>query len=148
MGCIVAARGSFKFWHKFGLIESIILIYVASPFVTSSMNNDAIMVGDTVLPGVGNYDAFSAALAQLISILPLIIGRSLFRTSETNVAIFRALVLSGLVYSLPLLFEIRMSPQLHEWIYGLKPSQFLQGLRGGGYRPMAFLGHGLTASLL
>ncbi|WP_074816684.1 MULTISPECIES: hypothetical protein [Bradyrhizobium] len=147
IGCIFASPSSFRIWRKFGLVECLVVIYVLSPFITSSLNNDPIVVGDKVLPGVGNYDAVSASLSQLISILPLLIGRQLFRQAETTTLIFRALVVSGLLYSVPLLFEIRMSPQLHAWIYGIRPSEFLQGIRGGGYRPMAFLGHGLIASL-
>jgi len=29
------------------------------------------------------------------------------------------LVVAGLIYSLPMLFEVRMSPQFHYWIYGI-----------------------------
>ncbi|ANW00420.1 hypothetical protein [Bradyrhizobium icense] len=146
IGCLVASQGSFRIWRKFGFVEFLICLYIASPFITSSMNNDPIVVGNKFLPGVGSYDAFSASLAQLISIFPLLIGRELFRTPESSNLIFRALVIAGLAYSLPLLFEIRMSPQLHAWIYGIRPSEFLQGVRGGGYRPMVFLGHGLIAA--
>jgi hypothetical protein len=35
---------------------------------------------------------------------------------------------------------------LHLWIYGYSPSDFIQGVRDGGYRPMAFMGHGLTTA--
>ena len=40
--------------------------------------------------------------------------------------ILRVLIIAGLVYSVPMLFEIRLSPQLHNWIYGYYPSQFVQ----------------------
>jgi hypothetical protein len=59
----------------------------------------------------------------------------------------RILVVAGLVYSLPMLFEIRMSPQLHYWFYGYQPSEFVQLMRDGGFRPMVFMGHGLLAAL-
>ncbi|RZV98260.1 MAG: hypothetical protein EX266_17695 [Rhodobacteraceae bacterium] len=36
-----------------------------------------------------------------------------------------------------------MSPQLNNWIYGYFPHSWLQHLRGGGYRPIVFLNHGL-----
>jgi hypothetical protein len=45
-----------------------------------------------------------------------------------------------------MLFELRMSPQLHRWFYGYHPHEFLQQMRDGGYRPMVFTGHGLIAA--
>src|SRR5262245_48390624 len=42
-----------------------------------------------------------------------------------------------------MLFEVRMSPQLHAWIYGYFPHSFGQQLRDGGFRPVVFIGHGL-----
>src|SRR5690242_14326144 len=39
-----------------------------------------------------------------------------------------------------------MSPQLHYQVYGYLPSSFAQEVRDGGYRPMAFMGHGLLAA--
>src|ERR1019366_4313843 len=55
-------------------------------------------------------------------------------------------VVAGLIYSLPMLLEIRISPQLHLWVYGYSPSDFIQEMRDGGYRPMVFMGHGLAAA--
>ena len=56
------------------------------------------------------------------------------------------LIVAGLVYSLPMLFEVRMSPQLHTWIYGYFPHSFAQQMREGGFRPVVFLGHGLLVA--
>ena len=56
----------------------LIFFYVVGPVFTSAFNNDAIVSGDHVLPGVGNYDAISAILSQSIFFLPFIIGRRIF----------------------------------------------------------------------
>jgi O-antigen ligase len=53
----------------------------------------------------------------------------------------------GLVYSLLILVEVRLSPQLHRWIYGYHQHTFSQSVRWGGYRPMVFMRHGLNVSL-
>jgi hypothetical protein len=45
-----------------------------------------------------------------------------------------------------MLFEMRFSPQFHSWVYGYSPTDFIQQVRDGGYRPMVFMGHGLTAA--
>jgi hypothetical protein len=46
-----------------------------------------------------------------------------------------------------MLFEVRMSPQLHSWVYGYFPHSFAQQVRAGGFRPVVFLGHGLEVAL-
>src|SRR5262249_23304222 len=37
-------------------------------------------------------------------------------------------------------------PQLNRWIYGYHQAQFLQAIRGGSYRPMVFMRHGLNVA--
>ncbi|HHB80287.1 MAG TPA: hypothetical protein ENK83_00855 [Aliiroseovarius sp.] len=60
--------------------------------------------------------------------------------------LFKALMVAGLVYSLPMLLEIRLSPQLNLWIYGYFQHNFIQMMREGGFRPIVFLYHGLWAA--
>jgi hypothetical protein len=132
---------------KFGLIEVIALIYVAGPVVTSVLNGDPIYVGDITLPGVGVYDGLSALLSQSIILIPFFVGRRLLGSSFANKELLFTLVVAGLGYSIPLLFEIRFSPQLHYWIYGYYSSNFIQEMReGGGFRPVVFMGHGLATA--
>lgn len=109
-------------------------------------NSDPIRIGITYLPGVGAYDALSASVAQFIYIIPFFLARQFMRRPEDNGAILRSLVVAGVMYSLPMLFEIRMSSQLNLWIYGYYPSDFIQEMRDGGFRPMVFLGHGLLVA--
>ena len=42
------------------------------------------------------------------------------------------------------LFEIKMSPQLHQLVYGYHQHGFDQTIRLGGFRPMVFMQHGLA----
>src|SRR5262249_33639153 len=99
------------------------------------------------LPPETQYDAFSDAMATFIFLLPFFLGRQLLRNSADNEQILRVLVIAGLFYSLPMLLEIRMSPQLHTWVYGYFPQGgFHQQARDGGYRPAVFLGHGLIVA--
>jgi len=53
-----------------------------------------------------------------------------------------------LLYSLPMLWELRFSPQLNRIVYGFQQSDFLNAVRWGGYRPMVFLDQGLELALL
>ena len=50
---------------------------------------------------------------------------------------------AGLAYSVPMLIEVVMSPQMNVWVYGFFQHDFWQTVRYGGYRPVVFLPHGL-----
>src|SRR5262249_39052253 len=116
------------------------------PFITAELNGDPIVLADRTLPAETHYDALSAVVAQLIFLLPFFLGRHLLRGSADNEEVLRTLVVAGLLYSVPMLFEVRMSPQLHTWIYGYFPHQFAQQMREGGFRPVVFMGHGLIVA--
>ena len=98
--------------------------------------------------GLGWYDGASSALAQTISWgLPYFIGRLYFRNLEDLRELAVALFIGGLIYVPLCLFEIRMSPQLHTWIYGYHQHDFAQAKRFGGFRPTVFMQHGLMVGM-
>ena len=125
IGCALFAGRLPKLFRGLGLVELLIVFLLIGPFITSMLNTDSIRIGQTTLPGVGPYDALSAAVTQFIFILPFFLGRQFLRRPEDNVDVLRVMVIAGLAYSLPMLFEVRMSPQLHAWIYGYFPSAVL-----------------------
>ena len=124
-GCFFFARRPLRFWNGFGLAEVFLLIFLIGPFVTSELNNDPVVSGAVLSPGVGSYDGLSAIVGQFLFVLPFFLGRQLLRNSADIEEILRTLVIAGLLYSLPMLFEIRMSPQLHHWLYGYGPFGFV-----------------------
>ena len=146
-GCILLAPKAKRLGSAaFGLAGFLAAIYVLSPVVTSLLNNDSVMIGSRFLPGVGLYDGVSALLSQLILLFPFFIGRHFFREAEDIETILRALALAGLIFTLPMLFEVRMSPQLSSWIYGYFPSSYAVEMRYDGYRPVVFMSNGLVAA--
>lgn len=146
VGCLLVARQPLRVRYGFGAPELLLLTLLVGPFVTSQLNTDQIVIGGHVLPGVGSYDALSAVVGQFLFLIPFFLGRQFLRAAPANADILRVLVVAGAVYSLPMLFEIRMSPQLHTWIYGYFPHSFVQQIRDGGFRPVVFLGHGLLVA--
>ena len=63
------------------------------------------------------------------------------------VLLSQAFVASMLMYSVPMLAEERLSPQLHNWVYGYSPFSFIEHVRWNGYRPVVFLPQGLQLAL-
>jgi hypothetical protein len=145
-GCMFIQRRRFQLWNQFGLVEVLILMYLVGPLISAELNGDTMVMGDLVLPGVGLYDGLSAVEAAFIFAIPFFIGRYFLRGSSDGAEIMHTLVVAGLIYSIPILFEIGFSPQLHFWIYGQYSHDPVQALRGGGYRPLVFMGNGLLAS--
>jgi hypothetical protein len=146
VGCFMLVPRRGRSGSVFGLVEILALMFIVGPVITSSFNNDTIVIGDRILPGVGVYDGVSALLGQLVMFLPFVVGRRVFRESSGAELVVRCLVLAGLFYSLPMLLEIRLSPQLSNWIYGFFPSGFGSEMRYGGFRPVVFMKNGLTAA--
>lgn len=144
IGCAIYARPWPKFFRGFGLAEVLILLILFGPFVTSMLNTDAIRIGATVLPGVGAYDGGSIVVNGFINILPFFFGRQFLRSAEDNAQVLRVMVIAGLAYSLLVLLEIRMSPQVHPWIYGYLPDSF--EFRDDTFRPRVFFSNGLGLS--
>ena len=130
------------------LAKLLAVVFLAGPVATVLTNRDSFHVGGGVfLAGQSLYDAASFTLGHAVLLIPFLLGRRYLGDPQGNAALLNAMVLSGLLYSLPMLFEVRMSPQLHTWIYGFFPHSFLQQMRFGGFRPVVFLSHGLVAAL-
>jgi hypothetical protein len=146
VGCVVAAGYPIRFWNRLGLAEILLFMSLIGPFITSELNSDPIVAGLVLLPGMSHYDALSTTAGEFIILIPFFLGRQLLRGSTDNVEILRVLTIAGLIYTIPILFEIRISPQLHTWFYGYFPHDFSQQMREGGFRAVVFLGHGLLVA--
>jgi hypothetical protein len=99
--------------------------------------------------GLGLYDGASAAVTRTIVWgLPYFLGRTYLRGFAGLRSVATGLFTAGLCYVPLCLFEIRMSPQLHRWVYGEHQHGFEQTVRmGGTFRPMVFMEHGLMLGL-
>lgn len=127
------------------LIGKILIpLFIFSPIATVISNGDPIAVAMGVtLPGLRLYDLLSICMAQAITLIPFVMARSILGDENGMRAILKALVAAGLIYSLPMLYEARMSPQLNTMIYGYFQHEFAQAIRFGGFRPFVFMPHGL-----
>ena len=121
---------------RFHWIDVPIVVFCISPFFTSLAN------------GLGAYDGVSAMTAQTIRWgIPYMIGRAYFTDARGIRELAVGLFIAGLVYVPLCLYEIRMSPQLHNMLYGYHQFGFVDTHRLGGYRPAVFLSNGLELGM-
>lgn len=124
----------FQRFRQFRLhwIDSPMVVWCLCPGLSSLAN------------GLGPYDALSAILTQTVTWgLPYFLGRLYLGNLKGLQQLAIAIVWGGLVYIPLCLIEIRLSPQLHMWLYGFYPQSFDQAFRYGGFRPIIFMQHGL-----
>lgn len=101
-------------------------------------------VASSVVNGLGVYDGLSESLDQIILWgIPYFLGRIYFTDWKHLKDLAVAIIISGVVYAPLVLFEMRMSPQLHNVVYGFLQHRFDQTFRFGLWRPMVFMQHGL-----
>lgn len=127
--------------------RTFLFMLIAGAFFTVITNTDPLSYGRTYLPGLRLYDAFATILAFLMVLLPFLLARKFLAHPDHNRTLIAAFVYAGLFYSLLALYEVRMSPQLSNNIYGIFPHGWSQHIRADGFRPIVFLQHGLWVSI-
>ena len=146
-GCIFIKRIKISLIPRSGIERWLVLLLIVMPVITVLNNSEPIYGATGFLAGLTLHDAVSLITNQYLTIVPFILGLQLIKTHEDQLLIFKLLVIAGLAYSLLILFEIRISPQLHTWVYGFFPHNFGQQFRFGGFRAVVFMGHGLIVAM-
>jgi hypothetical protein len=129
------------------LIYSLAFLFVVSPIFTTLSNSYELQIGNRSLPGFYPLDGVKTALRNLITLAPFFIGMRFLSSEKSRALLLTSLPIAALFYSLPMLLEIRLSPQLQRWVYGSSSAGFVQQVRGGGFRPVVFLTNGLEVAL-
>ena len=121
---------------RFRWFDAPMFVWCTMPILTSLSN------------GMGVWNGLSAVTGNIINWgIPYLIGRLYFRDHTAFRDIAWAMFIGGIVYAPLCLYEIRMSPQLHQLVYGFHQHVFAQARRDGGWRPMVFLQTGLAVGL-
>lgn len=148
LGCLLRARSKMRKAKPFRGVDLLFVLFTLGAVGTSMTNTDELVYGPTRLPALTTYESFSIIFNDLLTVfIPFFLGRALFTTSKELKTALSALTIAGVIYTPFLAVELVMSPQLHNWIYGFHQHDFIQTLRGGGYRPMVFMAHGLAVAL-
>jgi hypothetical protein len=98
--------------------------------------------------GLGAYDGFAASNGYVTTwFLPYLVGRLYITDWAAVKDLVWGIFFGGLIY-IPLCWiEILLSPQLHMWVYGWHPHDFIQSVRGNSFRPVIFMHHGLMVGM-
>lgn len=143
--CLTMVKQKIRIFPQSRLATILMLGMLLSPLATVLNNREAIFWG-IGLPGLSIYDAISEVMKHGIILIPFILGFNLLSTRQARRGVLIAYTVMGLIYSVPMLLEIRLSPQFNNWVYGFFPELFGQQVRFGGFRPVVFMGHGLTVA--
>jgi hypothetical protein len=147
IGCKYLAKKDVTILPPKGLARNLLYLFFIGTIGMLLTNSEPVREVYRFIPGLTYRDMFSVIMLQVLLLLPFTLAMQLVKTHEEHVMILKLMVVAGLLYSALILFEVRMSPQLHKWIYGFFPHTWGQQIRYGGFRPVVFLGHGLWVSI-
>lgn len=129
--------------HLDKYLKLLFWIFMITPFCTALTNKGWYLH----LPGLSLYDGLSNSVVNFLNFLPFFIGLRYFREEKEQIVLFKYFAFAAFVYSFLALYEIRMSPQLHNIVYGYFPHSWVQQYRSGGFRAVVFMGHGLLVAM-
>jgi hypothetical protein len=160
VGMLVFARRKVLAARPLRGVDMFFVLIALANIGTALTNGDPLMYGGgvdydgvtplqpIVLPGTRPYDIVSMTVRDVIAIyMPFLLGRALIRDREAAKALLAATVLGGLAYVPFMLLEMRLSPQLHSWVYGYYATFFGHAVRGEGFKPMVFMAGGLAVAI-
>ncbi|MEQ1843595.1 MAG: O-antigen ligase domain-containing protein, partial [Verrucomicrobiales bacterium] len=113
---------------KLELHDLVMVVWCFTPMLASIDN------------GLGLYDGVSATKNYVTTwFAPYLVGRLYVRDWTVMRDLAWAIFFGGLIYTPLAAYEIVMSPQLHNKIYGWHPHDFIQSVRGNTFRPVIFM---------
>lgn len=131
-----------------GLVVALLAVNIITPIFTAMTNPDPIVDGITYRPALSLSEGIADGILAFCGLIPFILGYRLLWDAKGVMLLMRALVTGILVYSVLMVIEVRLSPQMNVWVYGFFQHDFIQTMRYGGYRPIVFLQHPLWVAFL
>ena len=134
LGTILLQPHALSRW-RFHWTDVPLVIFIIGSALTSLVNQ------------LGIYDGVSVSLVQVLRYaLPFWLARVHLQTRYDLVDAAKTFVVCGAVYALPALWEWRMSPYIHQTLYGFFQHAWRQHYRWGFWRPIVCFPHALPLS--
>lgn len=118
-------------------------LYIFGPVATYLTNGEPLYTRGFVRPGHTISEIPAIIIERAFDLLPFLLAFSLLSRKENIRELLMVLTAVASIHSLLVLFEIRFSPQLNQWVYGFFQHSWIQMVRGDGFRPIVFLYHAL-----
>lgn len=125
------------------VVKLLLAIFIITPLLTDLLNGDVLIDENTVRPGLTVASGLKEVIRAYFQVLPFLMGYRYLYDFHGAKLLCLYIVISILWYSILMLIEIRMSPQVNIWVYGYFQHDFIQTIRYGGFRPIVFLEHPL-----
>ncbi len=145
--CFFMYGRNMVFFPQSRVARVLMVLFVFTPLATVLTNDEPIFFGQVGLPGLRVVEGIALMVQQAMVLMPFILAYNFLRSESDQRDVLVAFVALGAAYSLLMLVEVRLSPQLNLWIYGYYQHHFDQLMRFGGFRPIVFLYHGLWVAL-
>ena len=138
VGVVLTSRARIKqVWSRDRGFLLLLLLGPVAMIGTVLTNRDPIVFEASSLPGLASGDVVSEVIRALLgSVGAFFLGRTVFQDAEDARDLLRCIVIGALLYLPFVLIELRLTPQLHYWIYGYHQHNYLQARREGGFRPI------------
>lgn len=161
LGAMVFAKEKLRRAKVLRGVEVLFVIIIIGNIGTARTNPDVLTYGGkgalslwgdpipaVVMPALADYDIPSMTIRDFIGILiPFHLGRALCRTKEDAITLWSVFCLVTLFMLLPMFFELRMSPELHKWVWGVQVVPMKQNMRSGGFKSTLFFVQGLALAM-
>lgn len=131
---------------KSAVVNGLMACVIFGTLGTVLTNGEPLVFELITIPALRLYDWGSLALSAVFLFLPFLLARRFLGHPDSHVLVMTVLVAAALGYSVLAIYEARMSPQLNIRLYGFFQHEWNQHVRGGGFRPIVFLQHGLWVS--
>lgn len=96
-----------------------------------------------VRQGLTSRDIIGMMTDIVTPMLPFLLAWRLLRAPEHHREVLMAVVIMGCIWAVFAMIEMRLSPRFNATVYGFFPHEWRQHIRGGQFRPVVFLRHGL-----
>lgn len=129
------------------LLGGLVLLIFIQIIMTVQTNGSMLLFQgtrfDKVRQAVTNRDIISMIVDYFTPMVPFFLAWMWLRSPRHHAELLKAMVITGCIYALLAMWEMVMSPRLHINVYGYFPHNWRQHVRGGQFRPVVFLQHGL-----
>lgn len=98
---------------------------------------------DRVRQALSNRDMISMAAAYFTPMVPFFLAWRWLKSPRHHRQILIVMTIMGCIYALLAMIEMRISPRTNITVYGYFQHDWRQHIRGGQFRPVVFLQHGL-----